>query len=102
MTKEKTVVEIQEECADILKERLSVYGESYKKNGLMLSAMFPEGITLKTAEDFSRFSAMNWIIGKLNRYSQQFENGGHYDSAIDIANYSVILAKLTIEIKNEN
>ena len=76
--------------ADLFAERNATYGESYRQHGFLMKALFPEGVTLKTAEDFARFGVLNAIAGKLNRYSNNFKNGGHDDSLRDAAVYSII------------
>jgi hypothetical protein len=84
-----------EEALRIWAERERYYGSAYLKAGKIMSAYFPDGLTLKTEEDFGRFVHFLLCSVKLNRYSQNFEEGGHLDSAEDLINYAAILASLT-------
>lgn len=76
--------------ADLFAERNAQYGESYRQHGDLMKSLFPEGLTLTTAEDFARFAIINMIAGKLNRYTNNFHTGGHDDSLRDAAVYSII------------
>jgi hypothetical protein len=73
-------------------ERHKVYGKNWPKIACMLQAMFPDGITLRTEEDFTRFYFLVSIVQKLTRYGNNFSNGGHYDSALDISVYAAMMA----------
>lgn len=84
--REKAVKRILDEAFDIFKDRNRVYGDSYKKHGAVMSAMFPSGLTLNNTEDFCRFMFISAVISKLNRYTENFDKGGHRDSSIDPIN----------------
>lgn len=91
------------EAEKIFDERSAVYGLSHARHGNILNAFFPKGITLKSAEDFTRFMMFNAIIGKLNRYSENFSTGGHRDSVVDPINACAMLASFDkLHKENEN
>lgn len=67
--------------------------KQYKDNwitvGKVFVALYPEGITLKSEQDFVLFHWMSWKIGKLSR----FVNTGHkdLDSIHDDAVYTAMI-----------
>lgn len=71
--------------------RNMVYKNNWETTGEVLRAMFPDGLTLETSDDFARFSLLIQQIGKLTRYCSNFKMGGHADSSKDLAVYSLIL-----------
>lgn len=72
-------------------ERNKIYGDNFVIVGNVLSALFPNGLTLKTADDFRRYHLFDWTIGKLSRYAQNFTKGGHADSSHDAMVYIAML-----------
>lgn len=90
--------ELMEVAARTYKERNKVYGDSYKRHGSIMKALYPEGVTLETEQDFNRFGVMNMIVSKLCRYSNNFETGGHQDSIHDLGVYSFMLEELDLDI----
>ena len=60
------------------------------QSGALLLALFPEGVTLKTEDDFTRFKNLAQVADKLHRYAVNFEKGGHPDSLDDLAVYAQI------------
>lgn len=98
---ESNIPSILEQCAELFEQRNEKYKDAYKRNGAALKALFPNGLTLTTEDDFGKFVALNWIVAKLNRYAASLdENAGHTDSCLDIVNYAAILAKLTIDAES--
>lgn len=92
--KEKFVPAKLRECAALYEERNKVYGDNYLKFGVVMAEIFPNGITLNTAEDFNRFGIFVQKVSKLTRYASQYENGGHDDSLLDDSVYSIMLLEL--------
>ena len=78
--------------ADIYEERNKMYGDNFATMGKVFAEFFPNGVELKTEEDFRRFHLFNYIIGKMGRYAQTFEIGGHLDSLDDTVVYAAMLA----------
>lgn len=87
--------------ANIYEERNATYGDSYHRFGEVLEILFPEGLTLKGANDFNRFIAYFNSMGKLVRYAPNFELGGHADSLDDCSVYSQMLRQLDWEKMND-
>lgn len=76
-------------------ERNKAYGDSYRQMGPVMTAIFPNGLTIQTSDEWQRFGAFFMIICKAVRYAEAFKAGGHIDSAHDSAVYSAILEELT-------
>lgn len=79
------------EAAKTFEERSRQYGaNAYKKHGPIMAEFFPDGIMLKTAEDFTRFSIFNAMVGKMNRQASNFSTGGHFDSMHDLSVFAIM------------
>lgn len=87
-------------AADIYDERNALYGDNYKRFGHIMVVLFPDGITLKTPDDWNRFGVYVQKMAKVTRYAAQWNNGGHEDSLDDDAVYSQMLQELDWEIKD--
>jgi hypothetical protein len=72
-------------------ERNALYKDNYKKFGNILVQMFPDGITLKSPEEFNRFALFLQIIHKQTRYAHSVLDGGHADSLDDTSVYAQLL-----------
>jgi len=72
-------------------ERSRKYNYNYRRFGAMLKAFFPNGIILRSEDDFLRFAFLVHIFGKLSRYAENFKKGGHADSLDDISVYAQML-----------
>lgn len=81
-------------AADLFEKRDKAYGSSYKQFGEIVLAFFPDGIILKTEDDFTRWGLLNMIFSKINRYCNNFQEGGHPDSLADLSVYSAMLAEI--------
>lgn len=79
--------------ADLNRERGGTYGD-FEKIGRVLAQVFPEGLTLKTPDDWNRIILFTNSMNKLVRYSVNFNAGGHADSLDDNAVYSIMLRDL--------
>lgn len=73
------------------------YKDAYLVAGEVMAALFPEGVTCETAEDFQRFGVLTQIVGKATRYAMAFDKGGHADSAFDLSVYGSMLRAITKE-----
>lgn len=91
----KDAAMILDEMADTFRERNKIYGDNYKRVGAVMAAMFPNGIMLKTADDFNRWHLFELQIVKLTR----FANSGltHKDSIHDEAVYGAMVESLITE-----
>jgi len=93
---QRPVQDLLNEAANTFKERNALYGNNYKDFGAALLACFGGSIPeIKTAEDANRLSLIMNCLGKLGRYCQNFENGGHADSAHDLIVYAAMLEEIT-------
>jgi hypothetical protein len=87
--------DILAKAAETFRERNALYGNNYVQFGPIAAAMFPEGLTLKSAEDFARFGVFVQALSKFTRYAANLQDGGHRDSAHDMAVYGAMLEELT-------
>lgn len=92
------------DAADILNamsltflERNAVYKDNYKLVGPTMAALFPDGVQLKTPEDFETWHLFELVIVKLARFAAS--NLTHIDSPHDGACY---LAMLEAILRNRN
>jgi hypothetical protein len=92
--RKKGVAQLLKSAAEEFEKKNAEYGDAYKHHGHIMAAMFPEGVELLDAHDQNRYAHLNLIVGKLNRYAQNFSNGGHQDSLHDIQVYAAILEEL--------
>lgn len=91
----KSVPELLRECAETYEQRNKLYGDNYKKFGRVMSAIFPNGLSLYTVEEFNRLGIFIQCLSKLTRYSENLTRGGHQDSAHDLSVYAAMLEELT-------
>lgn len=85
----KTADQILEEMASTFRERNAVYGNNFDNLGKAMAAIFPNGVTLRTAEDFVRWHLFELQMVKLTR----FANSGltHPDSIHDAGVYAAMV-----------
>jgi hypothetical protein len=96
----KTAAEFLREDAKIFEERNAVYGNNYLNVGGAMAAFFPDGVTLKTADDHNRFHIFMLGVVKLSRYCVNWDKGGHADSIHDNTVYSAMLESIDEEIRS--
>jgi len=89
----KHPIDCIEDALKTFKERNKEYGDNYIQHGSVMKALFPNGIELKTVEDYNRFGVINMIVAKLTRYSQNWPKT-HQDSLHDLGVYAFILESL--------
>lgn len=77
--------------ADLYRDRNAAYGDSYLTFGPVMEAMFPDGLVLRSAEDWNRFALFFLTVVKVHRYAMRFHDGGQQDSLDDIAVYAQML-----------
>jgi hypothetical protein len=96
--------EIEEICNSILKaaqtfkERNQAYGSNYLNVGRAMQALFPNGVHLKTENDFKRFHLLELSVVKLSRYCNNFSSGGHLDSIHDQGVYCFMIEGIDKDI----
>ena len=89
-----TVPEALAKLGEIYAERNAVYGDDYLHHGELMVILFPEGLTLKTVEDFNRYALLKDIMTKVARYMPNFTRGGHKDSLDDLSVYAQMLQSI--------
>lgn len=95
IAQQPTVPDILKSMASTFEERNKLYGAAYKRHGDVMAGLFPEGVTLRTEEEFNRYGVLVMIVSKLNRYASNLTRGGHKDSAHDMAVYAAMLEEMT-------
>jgi hypothetical protein len=85
------VESVLREAAALHLERAATYRDNHERLAKMLAALFPDGITLRIAEDYARFLLLALELVKLTRYAVQWEHG-HNDSLHDAIVYLAMLA----------
>lgn len=86
--------DILAKAAETYRERNKLYGNNYHRFGSLCLSLFPNGMTLRTVEDFNRFGVLVQILSKQTRYAEQFAKGGHLDSIHDTIVYAAMLEEL--------
>lgn len=81
---------IMEKMRDTYLERRAEYGPSEQRFGALMLAAFPEGLTLRTKEDWVRYGLLHQIFSKLSRYTDKF-HAPHLDTIHDIGPYAAML-----------
>lgn len=95
----KTVPEALSNLGELYSERNKLYKDNYKHFGKVMVGLFPNGLTLKTQEEFLRIGLFIHMMTKATRYSNQFGEGGHIDSLDDITVYAQMLQECDAEIR---
>ena len=90
MAKDTTASACMREALDTYNERRAEYGPSELKFGKVMDALFPNGLILKSADDWSRVGILVQIVSKLTRYSHNLAEP-HLDSAHDLGVYAFML-----------
>lgn len=80
-------------------ERNKVYGDNYKRVGAVMSALFPDGVSLKTADDYNAWHLFELMIVKLTRFANT--NMTHKDSIHDAAVYAAMVESLLPKENND-
>lgn len=88
----KTPDQILADMAATYKERSASYGDNWLKLGNVMQAMFPDGLTLKTPEDWNKFHLWFLSLIKMTRLAET--KFSHQDSAHDNAVYAAMLESI--------
>jgi len=87
----RTVDQILKEGAEFFQDRAKEYGTAYLRHGAIMAAFFPDGITLKTADDFYFWHIFELDVIKSNRIASAMMRGEqHPDSWHDKMIYSAM------------
>jgi hypothetical protein len=84
-------------ASDTFREKRKQYGNNYRVLGKVMSAMFPDGLTIKTETDWNRIHLFLLSMVKKTRYANNYEKGGHEDSVIDDIVYLAMLHEIDDE-----
>lgn len=93
----QTVPEKLRALAGLYEERNKLYGDNYKRFGDIMHALFPDGLTIQTPQEWNRLGVFVQIISKSTRYAALFNAWGHKDSLDDSAVYAMMLSELDEE-----
>jgi len=93
------VPDMLRQAAETYDQRNQLYGDNYKRFGPIMALLFPHGLKLVTDDDHNRFGVLVQCVSKMTRYAEQFDQGGHDDSLLDLSVYANMLRELDMEIK---
>ena len=96
----KTADKFLIEGAELFKKRNAVYGDNYLNIGKIFLGLFPNGLLLKTEDDFNRFHIFMLGVVKDTRYCNNWSSGGHADSVDDATVYRAMLASIDEDIRS--
>lgn len=97
----KTVPEMLRQAAGVYEERNALYKDNYKRFGHVMAALFPEGFSLRTADEWNRLGLMVQSVAKLTRAGAQWNDGGHDDSLLDLSVYAQMWREVEAEARGE-
>jgi hypothetical protein len=76
---------VLETMASTFRVRNKKYGDNWKNVGAVMAALYPEGVTLRTAEDHVQFHLLSWAVGKLTRFVNSEDTDSIHDAAVYLA-----------------
>lgn len=88
----KDAADILADMATTFRERNKIYGDNYKRVGDVMVALFPNGVQLKSAEDFNTWHLFELMVVKMTRFANS--NLTHQDSIHDLAVYAAMVESL--------
>ena len=93
--------EYLEDCAETYHAKHQIYGDNFLVIGKAMSAIFPEGLTIKTEDDWNRLHLFLLNMVKVTRYANNYNKGGHEDSLRDSIVYNSMLQYVDEMIQEE-
>ena len=93
-SKKQSAPDFLEAAANTYRQRNKMYGTNYRHFGKVMSGLFPQGLELKTDEQWVRLGLVQNCVTKLGRYCAKLESG-HKDSARDLSVYAAMLEEMT-------
>lgn len=87
------IIDAIKRMLETAQERGGRYGRAYLRFGAVAKALWPDGLHATSEDDFVRLGITVQIINKLVRYTGV--EGGHQDSAHDLAVYGAMLESVT-------
>ena len=92
MAKVRTVPEIMKANADLYRQRNKNYKDGYKNFGRVMMGLYPDGLTLKTEEEFNKLGVFVMIVSKVMRIaSSDMEPTDNVD---DLQVYAAMLKEI--------
>lgn len=82
------------EAARLFESRNAIYGDGYLRFGAIAASLFPNGVTVSSAHDWTRLHLVMLEIIKMARYAECFNDGGHEDSPLDLSVYAAMLLSI--------
>lgn len=79
---------ILEEMAATYRQRNAKYGDNFEKVGKIMEILFPDGWILKNQYDFTVFHLVDWLVGKLTRFTKTMDD---VDSIHDLGVYAAMV-----------
>lgn len=89
----KDAADTLEQAAALWRQRNKEYGDNYNNVGRVLTAMFPDGLHLKTEQEFIRAHLLFLMVMKMTRYN----SATHKDSLLDLSVYGAMLLNVIEE-----
>lgn len=99
LNKPSRVAQMLTQCAATYDERNALYGDNYKQFGITMLGMFPNGLHIRSPDDWNRIALFIQSMGKMTRYAQNFSKGGHDDSLLDSAVYQQMLREVDEDLR---
>ena len=85
----------------LLADRHALYGDNYHRFGPIMKLLIGnQKINPASADDMARLGIFVQIVGKITRYGEQFDRGGHDDSLDDMAVYAMMLKELDNKLRH--
>jgi len=96
-TMNKNPAKILEEMANTFRERNKVYGDNWKVVGEVMTSLFPNGVVLKTEEDYNIWHLFELLVVKITRFANSELK--HQDSIHDTAVYAAMIEGMITKLK---
>lgn len=96
----KTAGDLLREKAKLFEEKGKQYGHSYKTFGEVMAILFPEGLEIRSVEEWNRLGVFQMIIHKVIRSSNKlFDDQKALDSFQDLQVYGAMMEELLLDGK---
>ena len=89
--------QLLDDAAETFRRRNSTYGDNYRLFPSVMVGLFPNGLSVKSYEDWMRLQFLVLDVVKTTRYAQNFHSGGHQDSIHDKIVYAAMLESTDAE-----
>ncbi len=93
--------DVLKKAEETFRERNKIYNDNYVRLGRAMEAMFPQGLHIQFAQDWTRLYFFLLTLVKMSRYATQFKGGGHHDSTLDASVYAAMLHAWDEDIRED-